>query len=222
MKKLILALLALFAIQAPANAAVTIAANDNGKIFTVNYIGKVKGSTTTLLGGTQTFTFVNSTLGGTVFHFTYSLSNTSINAARLRAFGFNVVSATNPNGVSQGGVFAAGSLGANFPEGLQNRDVCVFAVSKQGNCTGGPGGLNSGQTGTGSFSLTFATGQSSITLDDFALRFASIEPEINGGDSGVGIPGVVPEPATWGLMLFGFAMIGGAMRQRRKARAAAA
>jgi hypothetical protein len=29
--------------------------------------------------------------------------------------------------------------------------------------------------------------------------------------------GMVPEPATWGLMLVGFAMVGGATRYRRRA-----
>jgi hypothetical protein len=40
-----------------------------------------------------------------------------------------------------------------------------------------------------------------------------------GGTPG-GTPGAVPEPATWAMLLFGFGMIGSAMRARRKSGAA--
>jgi hypothetical protein len=215
MKKIIFALCALVSFETSAMAAVVVNTSTPGQTFTVNYTGKVNGSTTPLIGGSQNFTFVNTTMGGTVFNFTYSLTNTSTNASRLRAFGFNVLSALNPIAMSQGGVFPAGAFGANFPEGLGTREVCIYASTGSGNCTGGPGGLNAGQTGTGTFSLTFASAQTSITLDDFVTRFQSISPSINGSNSGVGIQTAVPEPATWLMMIFGFGLIGAAMRRRK-------
>jgi hypothetical protein len=65
------------------------------------------------------------------------------------------------------------------------------------------------------FHLTFAGGTSSISLDNFVDRYASLS-QLN-GISGEGTPvRGVPEPATWAMMLLGFGGIGMAMRRGRK------
>ncbi|MEO9468742.1 MAG: PEPxxWA-CTERM sorting domain-containing protein [Parasphingorhabdus sp.] len=59
---------------------------------------------------------------------------------------------------------------------------------------------------------------------DGAFNTAGIYDSIRFGDSQAGrltvtdlAAGGVPEPATWGMMIFGFGLIGGAMRRQRKA-----
>jgi len=42
----------------------------------------------------------------------------------------------------------------------------------------------------------------------------------SGGGGGGGTPGVIPEPATWAMMIAGFGLVGGVMRRRREALAA--
>jgi hypothetical protein len=97
----------------------------------------------------------------------------------------------------------------SFPGGF---DVDVCASSSNNNC---PAADGQGDLFSGTFELTFAAGTSSITLGGFVDRYASLT-ELNGG-SGEGTPvGGVPEPATWGMMLLGFAGIGMALRRSRR------
>ena len=55
---------------------------------------------------------------------------------------------------------------------------------------------------------------SSITITSGTARISSIGQFRIGGVSRA--VGAVPEPATWGMMLIGFGLIGGAMRRRTK------
>lgn len=210
-------------IASTAQAGVLITAADPGKVFTIDYTGKVNGSSTNLVSALSTFTFNGTSNNGKTFNFSYSLTNDSSVSARLRSFGFNITSAVDPTGGSSTGTYGIFGSGDNFPEGLGTRDVC-FRVSGGDNCTGGPNGLTSGQTATGTLSLIFATAQTSILLDDFAVRFQSISPSVNGSNSGVGIGALVPppvtavpEPASWALMILGFGTVGGMMRRKRQA-----
>lgn len=205
-----------------ANAAVVISASTPGKVFKIDYDGKVKGSTTTLLGALGTFTFTGTSPNQKTYNFSYSLTNTSTNSSRLRSFGFDVTSALNASSISATGAFAFTGMNQNYPEAIGKIEVC-FKPTNNGTCTGGQGGLTSGLTGTGTFSLTFSAAQQSIALDNFVTRFQSISPSINGGDSGVGIgslvidpPPAVPEPATWAFMILGTGLAGGALRRSRR------
>ena len=111
-------------------------------------------------------------------------------------------------------------------------DVC-FKDASTGACAGGgSGGLTAGQSGTGDFTLSFASPVSALTLSDFYVRYQSI----------TGVPGVtsasgagtissstsstsggsttsggteVPEPGMLGL--FGAGIIGLALARRRRA-----
>ena len=83
-------------------------------------------------------------------------------------------------------------------------------------CTSGQDGLGTGDSASGSFILDFgATTPEQIILSDFFVRFQGVGPN---DDSFVTTPnGVIPEPATWGMMLLGFGAAGYALRRRRKA-----
>jgi hypothetical protein len=178
----------------------------------------------------QSFTYTGLSNNGLTYNFSYSLTNNSIADSRIRSFGFNVVNNVALDSLSATGVYYQPEQNQTFPEGLGVREIC-FGATSSGTCTGGPEGLTSNpdQTGTGTFQLTFAQAMSSLTLDDFATRFQSIAPTINGSNSGVGIGSLVtiegpvsaaPEPATWAMMLVGFGLIGMMMRTRPTALAA--
>ena len=208
------------AMAAPAFGAVLINSANTGYNFTVDYTGLVNGGSTNLLGGLSTFTFNGVSNNGLTYNFGYSVTNDSSVASRLTAFGFDVD--PNVNSASSTGVFQSANLYNNFPQ-VGTIDVC-FEDDSNGNCTGGSGGLNQNQTGTGTFALTFAQVMQSVSLSDFTTRFQSINPSINGGNSGVGIGAVVqgggnpiaaPEPGTWLMMLGGFGFIGFALRRRQ-------
>lgn len=70
--------------------------------------------------------------------------------------------------------------------------------------------------GTIQFNLDSAFGAECYTCDPFRL-FAS--GSITSGGGGGGTP-VIPEPATWAMMIAGFGLVGGVMRRRREEPAA--
>lgn len=216
----IAAILLLASMAVPASAAVIINSANTGYNFTVDYTGKVGGSSTNLIGGLGNFTFNSVTNAGKTYNFSYQITNDSSVSSRLTSFGFDV----NPDatGVSSTGFFASANFNNNFPEGFGTVDVC-FEADSNGNCTGGSGGLTANQTGSGTFALTFSSVMNQVTLDDFVTRFQSINPSINGSSSGIGIgalaggggsPITAPEPGTWLMLLTGFGLVGSAMRRR--------
>lgn len=204
-----------------ANATVNLSAAAPGKVFKISYTGKVGGSTTTLVSALGTFTFTGASTDKRTYNFNYSLLNSSTNSSLLRSFGFDVTSALNPVSITASGAFPYSGTNQNYPEGIGNIEVC-FKATRNGQCTGGRGGLERGTSGTGTFSLTFSAPQNAIDLGNFVTRFQSISPEINDEDSGVGIgrlvveppPSAVPEPATWAFMILGAGLTGAALRRR--------
>jgi len=157
---------------------------------------------------------------GKAYNFSYTLSNTSggpINASRVTIFGFN----SNPNFVSvtaPTGSFNIISSG-NQPNGLADLELCFKDRGPSKNCTGAQDGVAKGGSTSGTFNLTYGSALSSITLSDFSVRYQGIDSSALGlrDGSASGQPfGLVPEPATWAMMITGFGLIGGAMRRRRK------
>jgi hypothetical protein len=209
----------------PAFGAVVINAANTGYQFQIDYTGQVGGGTTNQVGGLGTFTFNGVTNAGRTYNFGYSILNDSTVASRLTSFALDVD--PDATGAQSTGFFANTNFNNNFPEGYGTVDIC-FEADGNGNCTGGSGGLQMNQTGTGTFALTFASVMNQVTLDQFVTRFQSINPTINGSSSGIGVGALVsgngggggggitaPEPGTWLMMLGGFGLIGWAARRRR-------
>ena len=180
--------------------------NFNG--FSGSPAGVISGLTAKL-----TLSFVS--IVGNTFNFGYTLENTSsapVTASRISSFGFDV----NPNitTASSTGVYDFAEQGGNQPNQVGEREVC-FKDQSQGGCTGGPGGLLLGQSGSGTLSLNFASAQTSISLSNFFTRYQSLNaPGIEGGSASGQVTSPVPEPAAWMLMILGFAGIGFAMRKK--------
>ncbi len=205
------------ALVSPATAAVVVTGATPSS-FNVVYNGNVALTNQPGLTAAMTFNFLNVSNAGKTYNFSYALTNTSsgaITASRVSGFGVN----TTPNIVSAvagGPTFTQTHIPGSFPNGVGAFELCVNdANSCQG---GGNGGVTKGNTGAGSFSLTFANAQSQIAFDNFYVRYQSIAGT-NLGTSGTGIgmvPPAVPEPATWALMIGGFGAIGGTMRYRRR------
>mgnify|MGYP002779877872 CR=1 FL=1 len=214
-------------VSAPASAALVV--NPNGSITAsgtaggtamLNFNGFADGSTIPGLTGALQLTFAGFSGNSALFNFV--LTNTSsspITGSRLTIFGFNVdpditgATVTPPTSdfteVVRGG--SAGSLGVI--------EVCFGGANCNG---GGPGGPTLGQSASGTISLNFASPVTSVTLDNFYLRYQSINaPSLNiqGGSARGRVTPPVPEPGTWAMMLLGFGAVGFAMRRGRNVRA---
>jgi hypothetical protein len=147
--------------------------------------------------------------GGTGNAFSFLYNFTRSGAANLVGFGFDA----NPNLTSVTGISGPLAFAANttFP-GSGNIEACFYSGN---NCSAANGQETSF---AGGFTLNFS-GSAPFTLNDFVDRYASITALDN--QSGEGHPYIpttpgVPEPATWAMMLVGFAGIGMAMRRRRR------
>ncbi|MDB5685581.1 MAG: sorting protein [Rhizorhabdus sp.] len=226
----IVATLAALGAMSPVMGAVIIDSEKTDFTFNIDYLGQVKGEEAKEIGALGSFTFTGLSEDKLTYNFNYSITNDSKAESRLRSFGFNEVSSAGIAKATSTGAYAYADLDVNYPEKAGRMDIC-FASTENGSCTGGKDGLNSGETGKGTFALTLEKAVSSLALDDFIVRFQSIDPKINGGDSGVGFGSVVgsdvgsgdvvspaPEPVTWAMMILGFGLIGATMRQRRDLR----
>ena len=215
----------------PANAAVTIGGSGAGTTLTtsgtsggsavLNFNGFVGSAAGVIAGLTSklTLAFSSITNAGTTFNFGYTLENNAsspVTASRISRFGFDV--APNIASASSTGTYDFADMGGNQPNGVGVVEVCFKDTSNSG-CTGGPGGITLGQTGSGTLSLTFASAQTAITLSNFFTRYQSLSypgTEEGSASGQISTPtSPVPEPAAWMLMILGFAGIGFAMRKQR-------
>lgn len=204
---------------------ITFDSSDIGKSYTLNYNGFV--DSTTIAGLTAQTVFTLTGISGSTFNFNYAVANTTSApvGSRISSFGFN----SNPEitSASSTGAFAFSTLDSSYPNGIGSVDVC-FKDAATGSCAGGgSGGLSTGQTGSGTFSLSFASGVASIDLGSFYVRYQSIT-----GVSGVGSASgegtmtsssggtPVPEPGMLGL--FGGSLVAFALLRRRRSQRRAA
>ena len=172
-------------------------------------------------GLTADLTLVFQGLSGNNYLFSYLMGNTSgspIDAARVTAFGFDDIT---PNasllGSSVTGAYTTIASG-NFPG---NIDLEFCAKNGQdNNCAGSQGGPGVGQSGSGNLTIAFSGANPLITMSGLYVRWQGIDSAQLGirGGSAIGSPtppSVVPEPATWAMMLMGFTAVGFAIRRRR-------
>ena len=201
-----------------ANGTVTTSGTSGGTVV-VTLDGITDGPTLVQgLTAELTLTFTGVSNGGTTYNFFYSLFDSSsapITGSRISSFGFD----TDPNvtGGSVTGAFDVLQLDKNYPI-IPDPSFCVFDPNGTGGvCTGSGGGILQGQTGTGMLSLNFGTAPGTITLSNFVDRYQSITGAGN-VTSAVGQQTSVralPEPATWAMMLLGFAGMAAVGRRRK-------
>lgn len=227
---------------APATAhAASVTLNQPGT-FSVLFGGNVSGSNVPGLSAEATVHFLGFTAtagGNTEAIFDVSLKNTTDSPysgswdleSRVSAFAFDV----DPNAIggSVTGVFTKFIKNGSLPNQFGGVDVCVNDGGGSSCSGGGNGGVDKGDTGTFLLTLKFSGAVDELTLDNFGVRYQSIDGKsINGkkysGDSGTGTgnPGIftpdpnpVPEPAA--LLLFGLGLSAAAVRLRRRRQRAA-
>ncbi|MBA4748877.1 MAG: cistern family PEP-CTERM protein [Sphingopyxis sp.] len=221
----------LFAVPS-AHAAVTVVVGPGANQSSATFVPAMAGSNTALFnfngfGSNGSISGLAAQLSltltgvvGNSYQFSYSLANTSggpIDASRLTIFGFNA----NPNFSSVSGLsgpFNVVALNGQQPNGLTNLEVCFKDSGNTNNCTGASQGVDQGSSVNGTFNLNFASEQQQLVLSDFSVRYQGIESTTLGirDGSANGTPfGLVPEPATWAMMILGFGLIGGALRSRK-------
>ena len=193
----------------PAYAATVVYNGTNytsGNPLVINFTGVQDPNS----GGTLTLTLTGTT--GNDYNFTYSLLNTSTSpSTNISGFGFDVTGATlDLLTTSATGTFS--TINSGSISGGYSVDVCLTAGPT---CSGGGnGGPTPGGTASGTLALEFTSLPTVFTLTQPVIRMQNTGA--NGDGSDVGLPGGVPEPATWAMMLVGFTGIGFAIRRRRK------
>jgi hypothetical protein len=240
----------LFLFSAPAAATVTVPANPitftlpvaGGPVqrFGIGLNGFVGGVAQPALG-TDIFLTLNRVSDG-FWDFTATINNVSnasmLTSARISAFGFST--ARSPTNLafaqlrqltSGSSVFAVPVLtnapgGLDIPELSPDPQICFKAGGAPNNCAVvGDGGVGMGRTHTMSFFVAFSSALTQLTLHNFVVRYHSVSGTGAGGAvfndaSGVGYAEVVPEPASWAMLIAGFGLVGAAMRRRARVAAA--
>lgn len=240
----IAAALAGFATPAAAEPIMLSSANV-GQSFTVFYNGFADGTTIDNLSASATFTLTSATAD--TYSFDYLVNNTTTGdvGSRISSFAFN----TNPDIISASstGIYDYTVTDSNYPNGIGTVDVC-FKAARTNSCAGNSGGLTEGQSGSGTLSLSFHGPISSLTIDDFFVRYQSITgvdgissasgmqiggstttggstggSTTSGGSSGGtttsgGTSGGTPVPEPGMLGLFGATLLGLGLMQRRRRR----
>jgi hypothetical protein len=222
-------LVALSAAAAPAAAATFVNAGDSYTAYMNGLVDSIGGGTTPVPGLLAELTFTFTGFSGQFANFDYKVVNTSVApmiGSAVKVFAFDVTSATVVSGSTATGDYSTVVLnsGAGFPNvGSVNRlfELC-FNSGNAGNCSGGGnGGTEINQTDTGTMSIKLASAVNTITLGNFGVRWQELDsPSLNlNGGSGVGDQytptDVIPEPATWAMLIAGFGVVGATMRRRR-------
>ncbi len=213
------------------NSPITVTTADIGRAFTYNFNGIVDEVTQPGLAAAITFKLTG--VAGNTWTFSADINNnlpgTPV-AGRITSFGFNSmpdITAVTP----LSGPFMNAQLDGSFPQTGGGTSI-AFCLEDQagGGCGGGGNGVFNNTTALQTFSLTLGGAPTtSATFNNFILRWQSVSGPFN-GTSGIGMGtngggddgfdpggGVVPEPATWAMLIAGFGLVGVASRRRRTA-----
>lgn len=164
---------------------ITLDSSNIGESFSIDYDG-FTGDQGTIgsLSAEAIFTLI--AVDSDTFTFDYTLTNTSDVTSKVSNFSLN----TNPDIIdaSSTGDFSFTILDSTNPNGIGTVDAC-FKANRSGSCAGNKGGLDSGQTGSGTLTLDFNGPIGSIDLTDFFVRYQGIKG-IDGvtSASGTGTP----------------------------------
>lgn len=173
---------------------------DSGTIF---YGGNIEQTEVEGLTASTSFTLTEIKTSSFVFDIVLANTTSSLwEESRVSRIGFNVDA--NVTSVTASSPWVA-LLGGSFPNQFGAMDICVQGQS-QGSCNGGPGGVENGDSASFSLELGFASLPGAVTLDNFGVRWQSLNSEALGYDdaSGTGTPVTkVPEPGTLGLLGLG-------------------
>ena len=216
------------------NGSATITTNEAGsfKVITTGTQGDA-GTDLAGLSGSILFELIGG-FNTNELTFRYTLKNIStLNnlGSSIAAFGFNVApnaSLDVLSGPFAEGAYKNGLAKGNF-SGLGQREFCLFDGS---NCSGNGNegvyvntavnALDASKLlqAVGTFKLTYGSGPGAITFDGFATRWQRVGINQEQSASGTGM--AIPEPSQWAMLIAGFAIVGGAMRARRRRELAAA
>tara|TARA_R110000850_G_scaffold101397_3_gene209771 strand:+ start:478 stop:1140 length:663 start_codon:yes stop_codon:yes gene_type:complete len=184
---------------------------DSGTIF---YGGNIEQTEVEGLTASTSFTLTEIKTSSFVFDIVLANTTSSLwEESRVSRIGFNVDA--NVTSVTASSPWVA-LLGGSFPNQFGAMDICVQGQS-QGSCNGGPGGVENGDSASFSLELGFASLPGAVTLDNFGVRWQSLNSEALGYDdaSGTGTPVTkVPEPGTLGLL--GLGVLGLVVSGRRR------
>jgi hypothetical protein len=190
-----------------------------GEVHSITFDGFVDGGSS-LTGLSSQLTLTLSSIVNGVYNFNYALTNTGSTSdsisSRVSGFAFN----TDPEivGAASTGTYSFTQLDGSYPNGVGRVDVC-FKGADTGSCAGGgSGGVFDGQSGTGTLSLDFGGAIAGLTLDDFFVRYQSIDG-ILGVTSASGrqtSSGGSEVPAPNMLLLFGMAALAILFTRSRK------
>lgn len=191
-------------------------ASDVGESFTITYDGFVDNQTIDGLSAETVFTLT--AVNGSTYEFDYAVTNTTDQGldSRISSFAFN----TDPDisSASATGDYNFVVTDSKYPNGIGSVDVC-FKAGGSNSCAGNKNGVTAGETGTGSLSLNFLTAPTSITLDDFFVRYQSITGAGNvtsASGQQTSSSGGTPVPAPGGMLgLFALALLGFGLTRRR-------
>jgi hypothetical protein len=124
----------------------------------------------------------------------------------VQFFGFNLDSEVNPVGASVSGEYATfedlfGTIGVPLAGGCGN---CLSLI------TGNPDNSAWGFTGF-SGTMTVDTLDEILRITQARISYQIVLEDLSGGG------GVIPEPATWAMLIAGFGLVGAGLRRRRAA-----
>lgn len=195
-------------------SAAMITFDSVGDSGTIHYGGNIDQTDVDGLSASTSFTLTEINTSSFVFDVVVANTTNSLwEESRVSRIGFNV----DPNVTS---VTASSPwfalLGGSFPNQFGALDICIQGQT-QGSCNGGSGGVEIGGSANFSLELGFASLPGAVTLDNFGVRWQSLNSQALGydDDSGTGTPVTkVPEPGTLGLL--GLGVLGLTMAGRRR------